>query len=253
MLLSQMMGAQNNMQAFLEPDVDLLNQQKGVSVIDANSSAYKSHVIEVNNGGNGTTDLLNIRRNQLLAGTALAVGQGVSAFYNSQAQQKKFEMEASNYEYQATTAGLNADAARRQMYNARYMGEWQAMQRGLADAQATANIRAQNASSGVRMNEGSKREVEYSQRQAAELNQIAIQQSTTNQAMEAYRREANLRAQQTALQGQAEAARILSNSSNPFLAGLTSFASSATQLMIGYYTNVRATNIQAQILSNGVF
>lgn len=235
---------------FLEPDVDLLNAQKGVQVIDANSEAYKNHVIEPTNSMN---ELQSIRKMQLYAGTALAIGQGISAFYNSKAQRKKFEMDASNYESQAITMGLNADSARRQMYNARYMGEWQAMQRGLADAQATSNIRVQNASSGVRMNEGSKREVEYSQRQSAQLNQIAIQQSTTNKAMEAYRQEANLRAQQTVLRGQAESARILSKGNNPLIAGLTSFASSASQLMMGYYTQNQALSIQARILSNGVF
>lgn len=230
-----------------------------VQVIDGN--ADKSKIIEVNN--NGSANGIDAKTVQSYAGVGMALAAGLNSFFKSQKQRKKFDMDASNYYFQAQNAELNADQARHSMYSAYRSGEWQAMQRALADAQITSQIRSSNASSGVRMNEGSKREVEYSQRQSARLNQIAIQQNTTSQAMQAYRQEANLRAQATVLRGQAEASQKLAKGVNPMLDGLVSFTGTLGTMFMGIWGQMgsamqanaaaSASSVSASASSSGVY
>lgn len=213
-----------------------------------------AHILDTNYGKAERmhSELLDLRQAQFYSGAMLALGNGIASFINSNSQKTKFLADALNAEMRSATSLLNAGSARQQMYNARYMGEWQAMQRGLADAQVTSQLRASASASGVRMDEGSKAEVINSQKQAAKLNQIAIQQSTTNKAMQAYLSEAQARSNAIIEAGNAEASRIIASKQNPWFNGLTSFLGSAVQLGVGYYAENQALQIQASTLAQGV-
>lgn len=57
------------------------------------------------------------------------------------------------------------------------MGEIQAMEQGVADAQKIASQRVQSASSGVQMDSGSKAELDQTNVLSAKINQYIIQKN----------------------------------------------------------------------------
>ena len=110
------------------------------------------------------------------------------------------------------------------MYNAYKVGAYRAMQQGLVDGQNIAAIRSASAQSGVRMNTGSKAEVEKSARLIKEQNRIANQMSTTSAAMNAHIAKANAQAQGIIAEGNAQAARTMQHGYSPLLSGLSTFS-----------------------------
>lgn len=158
--------------------------------------------------------------------SVLGIAKGIQAASATAAQRRQLEMQAVSYDNEARTAALNANVAKNNMYNAYTMGAWKAMQQGLYDGQVIASTRAKSAQSGVRMNTGSKAEVESSARLIKEQNRIANQMSTTSNAMNAYIQETNYRAQGIIAQGNAQAARTMQHGYSPFISGLTTFSSS---------------------------
>ena len=138
--------------------------------------------------------------------------------YKSKALQDKVQagayiVQGKQYEYLQSLADLNASQANTQMYQAYEMGAWLAMQQGFADREKLSATRVQAAHSGVKMGEGSKKEVYESEYIKKELNRIALQKQTTASANKARIAEANYRAQSKIAGGNAEAAKLMSAAS----------------------------------------
>ncbi len=157
---------------------------------------------------------------------AQALVAGISAYTTALQQKRNYQAQASEYQSQVATANTNVATARNNMYNAYQMGAYKAMLTGLANGQKIANVRAQNAQSGVRMGTGSKAEVESSQRLMKEVDRITQQQNTTSAAMREYVNAANYKAQGIIAQGNADAANIMAGGISPFLSGLSSVSGS---------------------------
>lgn len=169
----------------------------------------------------------------LSAGMVLSgLAQGIQSASATAAQRRQLENQASMYDYQAKSASMNASIARQNMYNAYQVGAYRAMQQGMQDAQNIANVRSANASSGVRMNSGSKADVEKSARLIKEQNRIINQQNTTSSAMREYVNSANYKAQQIIAEGNAQAARTMQHGYSPLLSGLTTMSSAMTMSLL---------------------
>ena len=157
-------------------------------------------------------------------GAASAV-QGITAGLAQSAQNSAYKLQAEQYEQQKLMAAQNEKLAKMAVANAYSSGAYQAMMQGLQDAQIISQTRASRASSGVRMDVGSAREIEASQRISAALNQAQIQKNTTAAAVNAKLQQANYQVEQIIAQGNADAARAMESDS--WLAGLSSFITSA--------------------------
>lgn len=210
-----------NAEGYRDTQDDAINELRGV----------KSEST-VGGSDNSVSQSSSLSTGMVLSGLAQGI-QSASATANTRRQ---LEMQAVNYDYQAKTADLNAKVATNNMYNAYTMGAWKAMQQGLQDAQNIANVRSANASSGVRMNSGSKAEVEKSARLVKEQNRIANQMSTTSSAMNAYLQSADAKAQGIIARGNAQAARTMQHGYSPLLSGLTTFSSALTMGLLAQQT-----------------
>ena len=143
------------------------------------------------------------------------------------------------------TNNSNVLNAQNDVYNQYRMGEYQAMEQGLRDAQIIHGQRAQTASSGVLMTSASKAELDQSNVMAAEINQHIIQENTNSavrraqanvtnlqnqsiellsQSMQLIGQEADLKMQQAnfmaqaaILEGDSQASNIMAKSIKPFL------------------------------------
>lgn len=183
--------------------------------------------------------------------------KATAEFYDSMTKRRNQEQLANNYQYQAMTYAMQAEnallgvdgvkqdirGATNDVYNVYRMGEYQAMQQGLHDAQVIHGERAQTASSGVRMNSESKQEVYKSNQYGAQQNQWAIQASTESSAYSArmnvqklmnslsdqQMQVANLKAQEIIAQGNAKASNIQAKSIKPFMNAGYAFAISMAQ------------------------
>ncbi len=129
-----------------------------------------------------------------------------------EAQSIGYMAQASTHDVQAALLGLQSNAYIGSMYGAYTAGEWEAMERGLMDAQNIAAHRAGAASRGVKLNEGSAAETEASARLAAAYNQAAIQKNTIESAMYHWQMAQSYVAQQQVEQGAAAASRKMSES-----------------------------------------
>ena len=133
--------------------------------------------------------------------TALAKASmnATAEWFDSMTERRGLEAQATGYLNQVQTSQMNATlvdnrkelaeldvrSACNEVYNQYFNGQIQAFEQGLQDAQTTASQQAQSASSGVRMNEGSKAEVDKSNRVSAEINQKIIQRNTESNASNA--------------------------------------------------------------------
>ncbi len=179
---------------------------------------------EMNKTHDGVADSNPLTNYGAMGGQALVAG--ISAYTTALQQERKYQAQASEYQSQVATANTNVATARNNMYNAYQMGAYKAMLTGLTNGQKIANVRAQNAQSGVRMGTGSKAEVESSQRLMKEVDRITQQQNTTSAAMREYVNAANYKAQGIIAQGNADAANIMAGGISPFLSGLSSVSGS---------------------------
>lgn len=174
--------------------------------------------------------------------------KGVAGYVSAKTQKRQLEFNASVSRYQAGTAKmngefamkqaqLNAQGATQEMYNVYRMGEHQAMLQGQADAQVIHSQRARTASSGVRMDSGSKAEIDTTNRMGEEINRKALQESiihnasamkiqATNYLVQGILEQANYTAQAYILEGDAKASDILAKQISPLGEGLTAFANS---------------------------
>lgn len=174
--------------------------------------------------------------------------KGVAGYVSAKTQKRQLEFNASVSRYQAGTARmngefamkqaqLNAQGATQEMYNVYRMGEHQAMLQGQADAQVIHSQRARTASSGVRMDSGSKAEIDTTNRMGEEINRKALQESiihnasamkiqATNYEVQGILEQANYTAQAYILEGDAKASEILAKQISPLGEGLTAFANS---------------------------
>lgn len=167
-----------------------------------------------------------------IGSTFQAMAKGVQVASAAATQRRQLESQAVSYDYQAKTASLNEGTARNNMYNAYQMGLYRSMQQGMVDAQNIAATRSANAHSGVRLNTGSKADVESSARLIKEMNRITNQQNTTSAAMKEYVNSANYAAQAIVAQGNAKAARQMQHGISPFLSGFSTMASSLSSSLM---------------------
>lgn len=150
-----------------------------------------------------------------------ATKAGINAYFNSQTKKTQFRAQAQQYEAAAQLNQLQAKQSQNAMYNTYRQGAYQAMQQGLADRAKLGQIRASQSASGVRMGDGSAKEVENSQKMMTDLNAITIQQNTTSAAMAQKIQTANYLASAEINRGNAQAANTLASSINTFSNVLT--------------------------------
>lgn len=122
--------------------------------------------------------------------------KATAQWFDSMTERRQLESQSQGYLYSAQSAFMNANlvdtqkelaeldvrSACNNVYNQYFNGQIQAFEQGLQDAQVTANQQAQSASSGVRMNSGSKAEINQSNKLSAEINQKIIQRNTESNA-----------------------------------------------------------------------
>ena len=173
----------------------------------------------------------------------LATNDALISMYNSKVKRRQLEFQSEQYKFQAQTDLLTmqshemqAQQIRNNMYSAYAMGENQAMMVGLRDAQALATAKAGNASSGFRMDRGSKSEMYGDYAYAHAVNQGNVQLNTTAQAMQLYMQEQAERGNALVSYGQsivdnanAEAYNIMAKRTKPLLDGFITFNQSLNQ------------------------
>lgn len=188
--------------------------------------------------------------------TALAKASinGVAEYFDSLTQKRQLEQQSSMYMFEAMNHIYNAQLtdldielakgdvrlATNEVYNTYRMGEVGAMEQGLQDQQAIHTRRAQNASSGVKMGEGSKSELVTAESLSAAINQYIIQQNTNNNAKAAMSQvyshmktasnlelqKANYMAQSWIAIGDSLAAKTMADSISPLENSIYAFGSS---------------------------
>lgn len=187
--------------------------------------------------------------------------KATAEFYDSMTTRRNQEQLATNYQYQAMSYSMQAEnallgvdsikqdirGATNDVYNVYRMGEYQALEQGLNDAQIIHNERAHTAGSGVRMNSESKQEVYKSNQYGAQQNQWAIQENTESSAYSArmnvqklmnslsdqQMQVANLQAQEIIAQGNAKASNIQAKANKPLKNAVYTFIASMAQSMGG--------------------
>lgn len=148
---------------------------------------------------------------------------GIKGYFGAQEEKDNYRAMASNYDYQAKIADLNARASKLNIANAYKSSEYQAMQQGLADAQRISRTRTRTAGRGVQLNSGSAAELETTQRMNAELNQQAIRKNRVEAVNQQRLNLASAQGQGIVNRANAQAARDIAGTINPFLRGLGSF------------------------------
>ena len=187
--------------------------------------------------------------------------RATAEFYDSMSERREQQHLSANYQYQALAydmqsklvdidiqnAQLDIRSATNDVYNTYRMGEYQAMLQGLQDAQIIHGERASTASSGVRMNSESKREVYNSNVYGAQQNQWAIQENTNSAARSAKAnvqklmknmsdlelQKANFKAQELIAMGNAQASEIQSKSIKPLENAIYAFGLSMANSGMG--------------------
>lgn len=173
----------------------------------------------------------------------LATNDALTSMYNSKVKRRRLEFQSEQYKFQAQTDLLTmqshemqAQQIRNNMYSAYAMGENQALMVGLHDAQALATAKAGNASSGFRMDRGSKGEMYGDYAYAHAVNQGNVQLNTTAQAMQLYMQEQAERGNALVSYGQsivdnanANAYNIMAKRTKPLLDGFITFNQSLNQ------------------------
>lgn len=148
---------------------------------------------------------------------------GIKGYFQAQEEKNNYRAMASNYDYQAKIADLNARASKLNIANAYKSSEYQAMQQGLADAQRISRTRTRTAGRGVQLNSGSAAELETTQKMNAELNQQAIRKNRVEAVNQQRLNLASAQGQGIVNRANAQAARDIAGTINPFLRGLGSF------------------------------
>lgn len=197
--------------------------------------AMSQDQLNANNSQLDATSMQAARNFAVASKYADSITKGANAYYSSVAQRRYYDSMADNYEYQARAALSNAANAREGIYNAYRHGEWEAMQQGLTDGARISSSVAQNASSGFAVGQGSKKQVTDSYKIQKDLNQYAIQQSTTSQANAARSSWANQYSSAVMAQGNAKAMRIMAHSTSPLLNVFTTMTGDAADHLLDIY------------------
>ena len=199
---------------------------------------------------NATAEYFNSmsKRRELEALSNSLMYQAQTALMNSQIVESKLSLVPAMKELNKIaieTNNSNVLNAQNDVYNQYRMGEYQAMQQGLHDAQIIHAQRAQTASSGVLMTSASKAELDQSNVMGAQMNQHIIQENTNSavrqaqanvtslqnqsiellsQSMQLIGQEADLKMQQAnfmaqaaMLEGDSKASNIMAKSIKPFM------------------------------------
>lgn len=217
--------------------ISILNQNTSIS-----SNQYSQKAMNT-----GTTRMKNyadkIPNKNAWTTIAKAAVYASAEFMSGMQQRRSLEANSSNAFYQAQQANLNAELAKLDkqnldvatvvaqydVYNQYRMGEIQAMEQGVEDAQKIASQRVQSASSGVQMDSGSKAELDQTNVLSAKINQYIIQKNTNSnaaqsrqqvyalmrQASDAQMQEANYRAQALIATGEGVAYNTMAKSIKP--------------------------------------
>ena len=199
---------------------------------------------------NATAEYFNSmsKRRELEALSNSLMYQAQTALMNSQIVESKLSLVPAMKELNKIaieTNNSNVLNAQNDVYNQYRMGEYQAMEQGLRDAQIIHGQRAQTASSGVLMTSASKAELDQSNVMGAQMNQHIIQENTNSavrqaqanvtslqnqsiellsQSMQLIGQEADLKMQQAnfmaqaaILEGDSKASNIMAKSIKPFM------------------------------------
>lgn len=166
-------------------------------------------------------------------GIGNAITNGLSTFSEAYKGVLQGQMTARNYQAQADSYNYQANIAMQNMFNAYRQGEWQAMDMGIKDRQKLADIKTTNASSGVRMTTGSKKELEDSQRLIHAQNQKALKDNIEAQASQYRQQAVNMQAQAIVAKGNAQAQNMMASSWSPFVNGFMTIGSGIAKAYYG--------------------
>ena len=211
--------------------------------------SQNAHTATSNLGNNATTSTGGYKAGGMggwdtfASAMVLATNDALISMYNSKVKRRQLEFQSEQYKFQAQTDLLTmqshemqAQQIRNNMYSAYAMGENKAMMVGLLDAQALATAKAGNASSGFRMDRGSKGEMYGDYAYAHAVNQGNVQLNTTAQAMQLYMQEQAERGNALVSYGQsivdnanANAYNIMAKRTKPLLDGFITFNQSLNQ------------------------
>lgn len=192
-----------------------------------NSKNYTG-TTNTNNGGwnDNANDLFQL-------GVGNAIVNGFNSFSESYKNVLQGQMTAKNYQAQADSYNYQANMAMQNMFNAYRQGEWQAMDMGIKDRQKLADIKTANASSGVKMTSGSKKELEDSQRLIHAQNQKALRDNIEAQASHYRQQAVNMQAQAIVAKGNAQAQNMMASSWSPFINGFMTIGSGIAKAYYG--------------------
>ncbi len=166
-------------------------------------------------------------------GVGNAIVNGFSSFSESYKNVLQGRMSARNYQAQADSYNYQANMAMQNMFNAYRQGEWKAMDMGIKDRQKLADIKTTNASSGVKMTGGSKKELEESQRLIHAQNQKALRDNIEAQASQYRQQAVNMRAQAIVAKGNAQAQNMMASLWSPFINGFMTVGSGIAKAYYG--------------------
>lgn len=173
---------------------------------------------------------------QLGFSTVSGVSSAITGYLNQQNANLAYSQKANNYQAQANALLQNANLQKLELANIHQRGDYQALVQGMQDRQIIASEITRQASSGTVVNQGSNKEVTASKIMNAQINQATIRKNTILEASNKQLEIANTNAQAIIAQGNAEANRILSNTSSlgvGILSGITAFANSYFMTSLG--------------------
>lgn len=220
-----------------------------------NQTSNKTNTNKATNNLRQTSDAIpNFNIYTAIAKSAI---NATAEYFDSMQERKQLESVSYNYQWQSVSHSMNAEVVgldiqdaqndvrfmQNNVYEQYRIGEIQALEQGLADAQTIHHERAVTAGSGVRMNSESKAEIHQANKKSAELNQWVIQQNTDSNALNAKinvtnalrkvsdleMMKANYQAQAIIAIGNAKAANIQAKSIKPLENAIITFGLSMAQ------------------------
>ena len=185
------------------------------------------------NNVDGSSDWDKNANDLFQLGVGNAIVSGFSSFNESYKNVLQGQMTARNYQAQADSYNYQANMAMQNMFNAYRQGAWEAMDMGIKDRQKLADIKTANASSGVKMTSGSKKELEASQRLIHAQNQKALRDNIEAQASQYRQQAVNMQAQAIVAKGNAQAQNMMASSWSPFINGFMTVGSGIAKAYYG--------------------
>lgn len=162
-----------------------------------------------------------------MAGAAVSA---IGAFYGTQAQRYTLRSNALSLQFQASTAGLNAQLAEQEANVILQAGKQEKAFATLRFGQLKATSRATQAAAGVQAGVGSAGEVQASIELAKDIDALTIERNAVRAAGQARLRAVDFRNQASLARVSAANARRFSSTLSPGLAALTSLIGGSSQV-----------------------